>query len=121
MRQKLAHQLLLLLLLVANAERSKHLCGHGYWIRYCFAPVTALVLQIRQVPSGTCRLIIQLPARSWLIYLGNDRLMRRQRGFTPIELILVIVMLGILSAFALPRFAKQGRDARIANVQTGSC
>ena len=43
--------------------------------------------------------------------------MRRQRGFTLIELILVIVMLAILSAFALPRFANLGRDARIASVQ----
>lgn len=41
----------------------------------------------------------------------------QQRGFTLIELILVIVMLGILSAFALPRFANLGRDARIASVQ----
>lgn len=43
--------------------------------------------------------------------------MHHQRGFTLIELILVIVMLATLSAFALPRFADLGRDARIASVQ----
>lgn len=41
----------------------------------------------------------------------------KQGGFTLIELIMVIVLLGILAAFALPRFADFGRDARIAVVQ----
>ncbi len=42
----------------------------------------------------------------------------KQGGFTLIELIMVIVLLGILAAFALPRFADFGRDARIAVVQS---
>jgi MSHA pilin protein MshA len=47
----------------------------------------------------------------------NKSIKNAQAGFTLIELIVVIVILGILAATALPRFADLGGDARLAKMQ----
>ncbi len=41
----------------------------------------------------------------------------RQEGFTLIELVIVIVILGVLAASALPRFLDLTQEARVASVK----
>ena len=43
----------------------------------------------------------------------------KKNGFTLIELVMVIVILGILAAFALPKFADLSGDAEIASCRGG--
>ena len=45
------------------------------------------------------------------------RAQTKQTGFALVELVIVILILGILSAVALPRFVNLGRDARIAKAE----
>jgi prepilin-type N-terminal cleavage/methylation domain-containing protein len=43
--------------------------------------------------------------------------MRNQSGFTLIELVIVIIILGILAAFAVPKFLDMSQEAHLAKVK----
>jgi len=45
-----------------------------------------------------------------IVFMGLQKTFK-QHGFTLIELIMVIVILGVLSAFAIPKFANLSKEA----------
>jgi general secretion pathway protein G len=42
----------------------------------------------------------------------------RRRGFTLVEILIVVIILGVMAAIVIPQFANASGDARLTNMQT---
>ena len=50
------------------------------------------------------------------VYMTNGKI-KKAKGFTLIELVVVVVILGVLASFALPRFSDFSEEAAVAQAE----
>ncbi len=70
-----------------------------------------------QTKAAGVMVFLILPLKGMAIMKRESSKQLKQNGFTIIELILVIVIIGILAAVAIPRFTDLESDARASSIQ----
>jgi general secretion pathway protein G len=49
---------------------------------------------------------------------GGRTMSRNRKGFTLVEILIVVIILGILAAIVVPQFSEASRDAKLSNLTT---
>jgi type IV pilus assembly protein PilE len=71
------------------------------------------------VSSSQAKIVILNPSKARVKDLKKEERMRGKRGFTLIEVLIVIIILGILATLAIPQFTNMIDRARLAEAWTG--